>query len=264
MASRPSPSHTAHGTLSCPSSQKDHVEGNRTPEVAARDARRVRVARRPRGLGDTVIFIRRHACPVCLLAHLTSAPSDDSNGLRSVRRFPRTVVGCDDAVSRSSPFTALERHVRLHRTPRCVEGCAHRSAESGHSWTPGMDRLAVFPATLSLGSFGQAVMCAAPPRHATVSLWRAIMSESASRFSLSRFLVPFVALSMLALAGCVAYDDRGAHPASRSFDIPKGHMPPPGKCRIWLPDRPPGQQPPPGDCHDLRRKVPRGAALIHG
>jgi len=27
-------------------------------------------------------------------------------------------------------------------------------------------------------------------------------------------------------------------------DIPPGHMPPPGKCRIWYPNRPPGQQPP--------------------
>ncbi|RJR32417.1 MAG: hypothetical protein C4576_30190 [Desulfobacteraceae bacterium] len=37
---------------------------------------------------------------------------------------------------------------------------------------------------------------------------------------------------------------RSSHP-----DIPPGHMPPPGKCRIWYPDRPPGHQPPPGDCY---------------
>jgi hypothetical protein len=41
-------------------------------------------------------------------------------------------------------------------------------------------------------------------------------------------------------------------------------MPPPGKCRIWYPDRPPGQQPPPGDCYDLERHVPPGAWLIRG
>lgn len=32
------------------------------------------------------------------------------------------------------------------------------------------------------------------------------------------------------------------------LNIPKGHYPPPGECRIWYPDRPPGQQPPPGKC----------------
>jgi hypothetical protein len=51
---------------------------------------------------------------------------------------------------------------------------------------------------------------------------------------------------------------------SEVLKIPKGHMPPPGKCRIWYPDRPPGHQPPPGDCEDLRYHVPRGAWLIRG
>jgi hypothetical protein len=46
--------------------------------------------------------------------------------------------------------------------------------------------------------------------------------------------------------------------------IPKGHMPPAGKCRIWYPDRPPGHQPPPGDCEALKYRVPRGAWLIRG
>jgi hypothetical protein len=30
--------------------------------------------------------------------------------------------------------------------------------------------------------------------------------------------------------------------------IPRGHLPPPGECRVWFPDRPAGQQPPPGRC----------------
>lgn len=82
-----------------------------------------------------------------------------------------------------------------------------------------------------------------------------------------------LALGTLAVAGCVAYG--GAvpvlhpqpypHPYSeRHFQIPQGHMPPPGACRIWLPDLPPGQQPPPGDCRDLERRVPPGAVLIRG
>lgn len=46
------------------------------------------------------------------------------------------------------------------------------------------------------------------------------------------------------------------------LEIPPGHYPPPGECRIWYPGRPPGQQPPPGTCGRLRGRVPRGAWLI--
>ncbi len=44
--------------------------------------------------------------------------------------------------------------------------------------------------------------------------------------------------------------------------IPKGHLPPPGMCRIWHPGTPPGLQPPPGNCAALSRQVPPGAWLI--
>lgn len=46
--------------------------------------------------------------------------------------------------------------------------------------------------------------------------------------------------------------------------IPPGHLPPPGECRIWYPDRPPGHQPPPGSCGELRFRVPPGAFLVRG
>ncbi|KQV12576.1 hypothetical protein ASC74_29715 [Pseudomonas sp. Root329] len=46
--------------------------------------------------------------------------------------------------------------------------------------------------------------------------------------------------------------------------IPRGHWPPPGKCRIWFPDRPPGHQPAPGKCKKLRHRVPSGAYLVRG
>jgi hypothetical protein len=42
------------------------------------------------------------------------------------------------------------------------------------------------------------------------------------------------------------------------LNIPPGHYPPPGECRIWYPDRPPGHQPPPGKCGS----VPAGAWVI--
>ena len=46
--------------------------------------------------------------------------------------------------------------------------------------------------------------------------------------------------------------------------IPAGHLPPPGECRIWFPDRPAGHQPPPGSCRELRYDVPAGAFLVRG
>ncbi|CAI8727887.1 TPR_REGION domain-containing protein [Pseudomonas sp. IT-P74] len=52
--------------------------------------------------------------------------------------------------------------------------------------------------------------------------------------------------------------------AYAEVEIPRGHMPPPGKCRIWFPDRPPGQQPAPGKCKKLRYRVPSGAYLVRG
>lgn len=60
---------------------------------------------------------------------------------------------------------------------------------------------------------------------------------------------------------------RGASPVyyeSTLPDIPPDHMPPPGRCRIWIPGQPLNQQPTPGDCKVLRRHVPPGAWLIRG
>ncbi len=53
-------------------------------------------------------------------------------------------------------------------------------------------------------------------------------------------------------------------PTYDEVEIPRGHLPPPGKCRIWFPDRPPGHQPAPGKCKKLRHRVPEGAYLVHG
>lgn len=40
--------------------------------------------------------------------------------------------------------------------------------------------------------------------------------------------------------------------------IPNGHLPPPGECRIWYPDRPAGHQPPPFKCDQTRGRVEPG------
>lgn len=77
-------------------------------------------------------------------------------------------------------------------------------------------------------------------------------------------------LAALSLSGCVAYAERdpvvGVYdPApGQRIHVPPGHMPPPGSCRIWFPDRPPGHQPPPGPCGVLRYRVPPGAVLVYG
>jgi hypothetical protein len=51
-------------------------------------------------------------------------------------------------------------------------------------------------------------------------------------------------------------------PQQTQSQIPPGHYPPPGSCRIWIPGVPPGQQSPPGNCTDLQRRVPPGAVLV--
>lgn len=76
-------------------------------------------------------------------------------------------------------------------------------------------------------------------------------------------------LSLATVSGCAVeggvYDRGGpVHDPSKNVNIPPGHMPPPGECRIWFPDRPPGQQPPPGPCSQLRHDVPPGAILVRG
>ena len=47
-----------------------------------------------------------------------------------------------------------------------------------------------------------------------------------------------------------------------SLGIPKGHLPPPGECKIWIPGREAGQQGPPQSCTSALRNAPLGAWVI--
>jgi hypothetical protein len=47
-----------------------------------------------------------------------------------------------------------------------------------------------------------------------------------------------------------------------ALGIPPGHLPPPGKCRVWIPGTPPGHQPKAGSCSAVARSIPPGAWLI--
>jgi hypothetical protein len=44
--------------------------------------------------------------------------------------------------------------------------------------------------------------------------------------------------------------------------VPPGHLPPPGQCRVWLPNVPPGHQPAPQDCASASYSAPPGAWVI--
>ena len=59
-------------------------------------------------------------------------------------------------------------------------------------------------------------------------------------------------------------DDRDRDRQPRVLrDVPPGHYPPPGECRIWYLGRPPGQQPPPTGCDRLRGRVPYDAFILY-
>lgn len=59
-------------------------------------------------------------------------------------------------------------------------------------------------------------------------------------------------------------EEDGRSTAAR-FNIPPGHLPPPGQCRVWMPGEPPGQQKqyPVGRCSSLRTSIPAGAWLVY-
>lgn len=47
-------------------------------------------------------------------------------------------------------------------------------------------------------------------------------------------------------------------------EVPEGHRPPPGMCRIWIDGVPPGQQPAPTDCATAVRNRPANGRVIFG
>lgn len=76
--------------------------------------------------------------------------------------------------------------------------------------------------------------------------------------------VSLLALGFSACAVVVAEDGRWPGPVivgPRALDIPPGHYPPPGHCRVWYAGRPPGQQPPPVQCD--RVSVVPGAFVLY-
>ncbi|MEH7911910.1 hypothetical protein V7798_32725 [Rhizobium laguerreae] len=56
--------------------------------------------------------------------------------------------------------------------------------------------------------------------------------------------------------------DRDGDYRRNSYRIPRGHLPPPGSCRVWFSDRPAGQQPPPTSCRQAQRMADRYSGLV--
>jgi hypothetical protein len=56
----------------------------------------------------------------------------------------------------------------------------------------------------------------------------------------------------------VGKPDHAVDPHSGEMDIPPGHLPPPGECRLWEEGVAPGQQTPSDDCESLEEEVSDG------
>ena len=71
-------------------------------------------------------------------------------------------------------------------------------------------------------------------------------------------------LAFLALALAAPLSAQGRDRDKGSDDIPAGHRPPPGMCRVWVDGVPPGQQPAPTDCRTAIRNRPPNGRVIFG
>lgn len=59
------------------------------------------------------------------------------------------------------------------------------------------------------------------------------------------------------------YDyEYGRRVSLRRLPIPRGYVPAPGRCRVWLPGVAPARQPRSGSCRVMERRVPRGGWLF--
>ncbi len=84
------------------------------------------------------------------------------------------------------------------------------------------------------------------------------------RIRLIGCLVGILALEGLAAAAHAdSYDSYERRMQDTRFiRIPRGHLPPPGSCRLWHFGRPAGHQPPPASCHVLRHRLSGDAFIL--
>jgi hypothetical protein len=87
-----------------------------------------------------------------------------------------------------------------------------------------------------------------------------------------RFPVPIAAgLAFLAAAACKPASMTPTpepEPVRRSpstvatLDVPPGHLPAPGMCRVWVPGKPPGHQAEARSCRNIERTAPAGSLIV--
>jgi hypothetical protein len=48
-----------------------------------------------------------------------------------------------------------------------------------------------------------------------------------------------------------------------TLNVPPGHLPPAGECRVWIPGTPPGRQPRPRSCTGIAATAPAGSWILY-
>lgn len=72
-------------------------------------------------------------------------------------------------------------------------------------------------------------------------------------------------LGLAAIAAvAVPADAQGRRRGQQTQNVPPGHLPPAGMCRIWIDGVPPGRQPAPTDCQTAVRNQPANSRIIWG
>jgi hypothetical protein len=56
---------------------------------------------------------------------------------------------------------------------------------------------------------------------------------------------------------------RGPSVSARTLGVPPGHLPPAGRCRVWMPGQPPGHQAPARSCSNIEREAPKGSWILY-
>ncbi|HXL35194.1 MAG TPA: hypothetical protein VN953_09745 [Gemmatimonadales bacterium] len=86
--------------------------------------------------------------------------------------------------------------------------------------------------------------------------------------------VTIAALGFALAAGCtratrtvfVVPETRSAEPSTAAtLGVPRGHLPKPGECRVWIPGVPPGRQPRPRSrsCDGIVAAAPAGSWILY-
>ncbi len=77
--------------------------------------------------------------------------------------------------------------------------------------------------------------------------------------------VASVLVACLSLCGCALTSQQASGPErdpTADLDVPPGHIPGVGQCRIWIPGRAPGRQAPVRNCEGIEAEAPAGSWIL--